>query len=122
MGVAPVNHRQDWDRTLFETLTTNRLSRNKYFTQFANEWFRAVHRRFRVVTSLKKDAERLGGIPETNCWISASSGGLLFHLQSPRLSYKRVVALQPYEWEWLVQQEAIRSLLSAQTRDARLGG
>jgi hypothetical protein len=117
-----VNHRHDWNRTLFETLTSNRLSRNKYFTQFTNDWYKAVHRRFRVVASLKKEAERLGGIPDTNCWVSASADGLLFHLQSPRLSYKRVVALQPYEWEWLVQQEAIQSLLSANPEAALLGG
>jgi len=117
-----VDHRHEWDRTLFETLTSNRLSRNKYFAQFNNDWFKAVHRRYRVVASVKKDAERLGTIPETNCWISSSADGLLFHLQSPRLSYKRVVALQPYEWEWLVQQKAIQLLLSANSEAALLGG
>jgi hypothetical protein len=117
-----VSHRLDWDRSLFETLTSNRLSRNKYFTQFNNAWFKAVHRRFRVVTSLRKDAERLGVIPDTNCWVSENGGGLLFHLQSPRLSYTRVVALQPYEWEWLVQQKEIQCLLSGNTGNALLGG
>jgi hypothetical protein len=108
-----VDDRQDWNRSLFQSLTSNRLSRNKYFTKFAAGWSRAVHRRFRVVASLKRDAERLGTVPDTNCWIRAEGDGLWFHLQSPRLSYKRVVALQPYEWEWLAQQEAIRALLNA---------
>jgi hypothetical protein len=117
-----VDSRQEWDRSLFESLTSKRLSRNKYFAQFSTDWFRAVHRRFRVVASLKKDAERLGGMPETCCWIEREGEGLLFHLQSPRLGYKRVVALQPYEWEWLARQEEIRTLLSADTRGARLGG
>jgi hypothetical protein len=117
-----VDHRGEWDRTLFESLTSNSLSRNKYFTQFANHWFRAVHRRFRVVSSLKKDAQRLGSIPETNCWVCEEGDGLVFHLQSPRLSYKRVVALQPYEWEWLVRQKEIQSLLSANPRNALLDG
>ena len=117
-----MNGRRDWERSLFETLTSNRLSRNKYFTQFSNDWFKAVHRRFRVVTALKQDAGRLGSIPETHCWVSTEGAGLLFHLQSPRLSYKRVVALQPYEWEWLVRQKEIQSLLSANTRGALLGG
>lgn len=113
--------RHEWNRSLFETLTSNRLSRNKHYAQFANSWFKAVHRRFRVVASLKKDAERLGCIPDTNCWISDNNGdGLLFHLQSPRLSYKRVVVLQPYEWEWLARQEEIRSLLSDASRSTAL--
>ena len=116
-----MEHRREWERRLFESLTSNKLSRNKYFTQFGNEWFSVVHRRFRVVASLKKDAERLGGIPETNCWVSASAHGLLFHLQSPRLSYKRVVALQPHEWEWLMRQKAIQMLLSANAEVAQLG-
>ena len=116
-----MNHRQDWERTLFETLTSNKVSRNKHFAQFANGWFKAVHRRFRVVASLKKDAERLGSIPETNCWVSTNADGLLFHLQSPRLSYKRVVALQPYEWEWLGQQKAIQALLNADPEAALIG-
>lgn len=113
--------RHEWNRSLFESLTSQRLSRNKYFAEFAKDWFKAVHRRFRVVTSLKKDAARLGSIPETHCWISREGEGLLFHLQSPRLGYKRVVALQPYEWEWLGRQEEIRSLLSADTRAALVG-
>ncbi len=106
---------------MFETLTSNRLSRNKYFAKFTNDWFRAVHKRFRIVVSLRKDAERLGAVPESNCWVSEDGDGLLFHLQSPRLSYKRVVPLQRYEWEWLVQQEEIQSLLTAETRDALPG-
>lgn len=121
MGLA-VENRRDWDRTVFETLTSNRLSRNKYFAQFANRWFKAVHRRFRVVASLKKDAQRLGSIPDTNCWISGEGEGLVFHLQSPRLSYSRAVALRPYEWEWLGRQQEIQSLLSANPRNAVLGG
>jgi len=108
-----VESRREWDRSLFESLTSSRLSRNKYYAQFTHEWFRAVHRRYRVVESLKHDARRLAVVPETNCWVSPDGDGLLFHLQSPRLSYKRVVALQSYEWEWLGQQEEIRSLLSA---------
>ena len=117
-----MDNRRDWDRTLFETLTSNRLSRNKYLAQFANQWFMAVHRRFRVVSSLKKDAERLRSIPETNCWISGEGEGLEFHLQSPRLRYKRVVALRPHEWEWLGRQKEIQTLLSANPRTVMLGG
>lgn len=117
-----MDSRQEWNRSLFETLTSNRLSRNKFFTQFTNEWFKAVHRRFRVVTSLKQDAGRLGSIPETHCWVSSEGDGLLFHLQSPRLSYKRVVSLQPYEWEWLVRQKEIQTLLSTNTCSVQLGG
>ena len=108
-----MEERREWDRSLFESLTSNRLSRNKYFAQFTSEWFRAAHRRFRVVESLRQDARRLGTIPETHCWVSPEGDRLWFHLQSPRLSYKRVVALQSYEWEWLGRQEEIRSLLNA---------
>lgn len=116
-----MSDRHEWNRRLFENLTANRLSRNRYFAQFGNEWFKAVHRRYRVVASLKKDAERLGRIPETNCWVSDSAHGLLFHLQSPRLRYTRVVALQPYEWEWLGQQTAIRDLLCANPEAGLIG-
>lgn len=102
---------QEWNRRLFETLTSNRVSRNKYFTEFANDRFKAVHRRFLTVLSIKKEAHRLGGIPETHCWIGDSKDGLSFHLHSPRLHYERVVALQPYEWEWLNRQDEIRVLI-----------
>ena len=53
--------------------------------------------------------------------LHAICDALLFHMQSPRLSYKRVVALQPYEWEWLVQQEAIQALLSTAGQPALPG-
>jgi len=110
-GVEPVEDRQKWNRHLFETLTSNRLSRNKYFTEFDNEWFKAVHRRFLIVHSIKREAKRLGTVPETHCWVSNTGDGLFFHMRSPRLHYERVVALQSYEWEWLHLQEEIRFLL-----------
>ena len=116
-----MNERLEWNRRLFETLTSNRLSRNKYFTKFASEWFQAVHRRYRIVASLKREAARLGAIPGSNCWVSDQGNGLLFHLQSPPLRYRRVVALQPYEWEWLFQQQEIQSLLQEQGRQALPG-
>ena len=116
-----MDDRQEWNRSLFETLTSNRLSRNKYFTKFTHDWFRAVHRRYRMVASLKTEAARLEAIPETLCWISNNGDGLLFHLQCPRLGYKRVVALQPYEWEWLIQQKEIRILLKYEAQDALTG-
>lgn len=106
---------------MFQTLTSNRLSRNKYFTQFSNQWFKAVHRRYRIVTSLKNEAARLGSLPGTQCWISHNGDStvrqLHFHLRSPRLNYSRVVALELYEWEWLEQQKEIRLLMQAQARD-----
>ena len=114
--------RREWDRTLFESLTSRRVSRNKFFAQFATQWFQSVHRRFRVVSSLQKDAQRLGGIPDTQCWISGEGESLVFHLQSPRLSYVRSVALRPYEWEWLGRQKEIQSLLSQAPRNAVLEG
>ena len=116
-GGSSVNDRQEWNRSLFETLTSNRLSRNKYFAKFATGWSKAVHRRYRVVVSLRKEAARLGAIPETSCWISVDGSAVLFHLQCPRLQYLRVVALQPYEWEWLGRQAEIKPLLNPQTQE-----
>lgn len=110
--------RREWNRHLFHALTSKRLSRNKYFAKFSDGWFRAVHKRYRTVASLKREAERLAAVPETNCWISRESDALLFHLQSPRLSYKRVVALQPHEWEWLIQHDEIQQLLRARSHAA----
>ena len=57
--------RQEWNRRLFESLTSNRLSRNKYFSQFANDWFKAVHKRYLIVASLKKEAGRRGSLEGT---------------------------------------------------------
>lgn len=116
-----VDDRQDWNRNLFQTLTSNKVSRNKYFTKFTGKWFRAVHKRYRVVASLKREAARLGAIPDSLCWISSNGDGLLFHLRSPRLMYAREVALQSYEWEWLHQQEEVQSLLKEQPREALTG-
>lgn len=117
--------RGDWNRNLFESLTSNRVSRNKYFTQFTDVWFKAVHKRYRIVISLKREAGRLGGLQGTRCWISEDDDpqgfDLLFHLQSPRLSYTRSVALQSYEWDWLVQQDEVRALLQSQPREALSG-
>ena len=113
--------RQEWNRRLFESLTSNRLSRNKYFGQFTNDWFNAVHKRYRIVASLKKEAERLGPLEGTACWISNNGDGTVFHLKSIPLQYSREVALQTYEWDWLAKQEEIRSLLQSNPRDALPG-
>jgi hypothetical protein len=118
-----VRDRQEWNRNLFRALTSKRLSRNKYFSKFSDTWFRSVHRRFRTAASLLGEAERLAEIPETRCWISREQpGSVLFHLHSPRLFYSRVVALQPYEWEWLLEQEPIQTLLEACKRLASSTG
>ena len=113
--------RQEWNRQLFESLTSNRLSRNKYFSQFTNDWFNAVHKRFRIVASLKKEAGRLGSLAGTVCWISNNGEGPIFHLKSTPLKYSREVPLQNYEWDWLAEQEEIRSLLQSNPRDGLPG-
>ncbi len=113
--------RHEWNRRLFESLTSNRLSRNKYFSQFANDWFLAVHKRYRIVSSLKKEAGRLAPLNGSVCWISNNGDGPIFHLKSAPLRYSREVALQTYEWDWLAKQEEIRSLLQSDPRDGLPG-
>jgi hypothetical protein len=117
-----MDERHEWKRNLFQALTSKRLSRNKYFAKFSDHWFRAVHKRYRVVASLKAEAGRLGAIPGTNCWISRDEHGLHFHLHSPRMNYRRVVALQSYEWEWLIEQSEIQSLFRSGPQQALLQG
>ena len=113
--------RQEWNRRLFESLTSNRLSRNKYFSQFANDWFKAVHKRYRIVASLKKEAGRLGSLDGTVCWISNTGDGPIFHLESAPLQYSSEVALQTHEWDWLAKQEEIRALLQSNPREGLPG-
>lgn len=117
--------RQAWNRTLFETLTSNQVSRNKYFTKFTNKWFKAVHRRYRTVVSLKREAGRLAAIPDSSCGISNEGEGavvqVVFTLESPRLGYTRTVTLETYEWEWLQQQQEVQSLLQGKPLKALTG-
>lgn len=117
--------RQDWNRSLFETLTSNRVSRNKYFTKFTNKWFKAVHRRYRTVVSLKREAGRLAAIPDSSCNFCNEGEGVIvqvvFQLESPRLGYSRTVTLETYEWEWLRQQEEVQSLLQVKPWEALTG-
>jgi hypothetical protein len=98
---------------LFRALTLRQVSRNKYFASFTYEGFMRVHRRFRVVRALQREAERLVEIPGSSCRVRQSDGVLQVRLESPRLLYRREVALLPYEWEWLEGQAGIRSLLAA---------
>lgn len=98
---------------LFRALTLRQVSRNKYFASFSYEGFMRVHRRFRVVRSLQVEAERLVEIPGSSCRVRQRAGVLQVRLESPRLQYRREVALLPYEWEWLEGQAGIRSLLAA---------
>lgn len=113
-----MSERGEWNRQLFETLTSNRVSRNKYYAQFANESYKAVHSRYRVVTSLKREAGRLAKVHDTGCWVAREGEQLLFHLHSPRLFYKRAVALEHHEWEWLHAQQEIQTLLGTTQQTA----
>jgi len=110
----------DWSRTLFETLTSNRASRNKFFSQFANDAFREIHKRYRIVSALKKEAARLNAVPESHCWVSSEGEEPVLHMESPRLFYKRSVGLKPHEWEWLLAQEEIQYLLRCGANETRV--
>ena len=112
--------RQEWNRNLFKALTSRQVSRNKFFARFSKGWFQSAHKRFKMVESVLSEAQRLSSVPETLCWISeneAVGGGVLFHLNSPRLCYKRVVALEMHEWEWLVEKEVIQTLIKSASRE-----
>jgi len=109
---------REWMRSLFEALTSRRLSRNKYFASFERGWGRIVHRRYRVVRALKSEAERLAGIPDSFCRVRMAADGVQISLHSPRLQYRREAALLPHEWEWLNRQEEVRQLLQAPGGDA----
>ena len=104
---------QEWSRSLFETLTSNQVSRNKHYTKFSNDGFRAIHRRFQVVSSLKREAGKLVTDPKSACWITSNGESPVFHMESPRLFYKRAVTLKHHEWEWLLQQQEVQKLLKA---------
>lgn len=110
--------RQDWNRQMFQALTSKRLSRNKFFARFSEGWSKAIHKRYKIMSSLQREAERLGQVPETLCWVDNNEKGLLFTLESPRLSYKRVVPLEAYECEWLLEQKAIQAILTKMPREA----
>jgi hypothetical protein len=106
-----MNDRHEWMRSLFEALTSKRLSRNKYFASFERGWAKVVHRRYRVVRALKMEAERLAGIPDSFCRVQPAAEGVHLSLHSPRMRYRRDVALFSHEWEWLNQQAEVRQLL-----------
>jgi hypothetical protein len=110
-------------KDLFQAMILHRVSRNKYYSSFANSQFRRVYRRYRLCRALQREADRLAGVPGSGCWVQAKEGGLHVHLESPTLHYKREVALLPHEWEWLGEQTGIRSLLAAaaQGKDGRAG-
>ena len=113
-----MEERAEWMRHLFKALTTKQISRNKNFATFTKGWSRLVHKRYRVVEALRSEADRLGRIPGTSCWVSESEGELYFHLQCPKMRYKRVVALNGYEWEWLGQQSSIQALLRVKSLES----
>ena len=98
---------------LFRALTLRQVSRNKYFASFTYAGYRYVHRRYRVVRSLQAEADRLAGVPGSSCSVQLDEGMLQLRMESPRLQYRREVALLPYEWEWLEEQAGIRFLLAA---------
>lgn len=100
-------------RSLFQALTSQRLSRNRYFASFERGWARAVHRRFRIVRALKADAERLAGIPDSYCRIETAPEGVQLSLYSPRMGYRRKAILFHHEWEWLNRQVEVQHLLRA---------
>jgi hypothetical protein len=103
---------------LFRALTLRQVSRNRYFASFTYAVYRRVHRRYRVVRALRAEAERLAGIPGSFCRVRSGAGVLQVRLESPRLQYRREVALLPYEWEWLAEQAGIQFLLAAAAQGA----
>jgi len=113
---------QNNSRKLFRALTTRVVSRNKDFSRFSDSWVRTVHRRFQVVSSLVREAGRLGGVPDTNCWILRQGDAVRFHLTCPPLLYSRIVTLQPHEWEWLIQHPEIQVLFKSQPHQALCEG
>lgn len=98
---------------LFHLMVAHQVSRNKNTNSFAYEAFRRLHRRYRVVQSLQREAERLAGLPGSSCRVLTGNGVLQVCLESPTLQYRRQVALLPYEWEWLGAQTGIRTLLAS---------
>jgi len=110
-----MDERREWMRSLFEALTSKRLSRNKYFASFERGWAKVVHRRYRIVRALKVDAERLAGIPDSFCSVETAAEGVQFSLHSPRMRYRREVVLFAHEWEWLYCQAEVRQLLRTAT-------
>jgi len=98
---------------LFHLMVEHQVSRNKNTNSFAYEAFRRLHRRYRVVQSLQREAERLAGLPGSSCRVLPGDGVLQVCLESPTLQYRRQVALLPYEWEWLGAQTGIRTLLAS---------
>ncbi len=110
-----MEEKSEWMRQFFKALTSKQISRNKDFAAFSHGWARFVHRRFRVIDALRGEAEKLAKIPGTTCWITENEGALFFHLRCPRMHYRRKIALQNYEWEWLGQQDGIQSLLEVKS-------
>jgi len=103
---------EQWRRELFLALSQAQVSRNKFPETFAQGWSREVHRRFKRVSSIKREAERLADVPGTACWVAPDGeDGLEFHLECPPLQYRRVIAVERHELEWLVAQSQIRTLL-----------
>lgn len=108
-----MSEQREWERNLFEALASQRVSRNRHFAEFAGGWFRAVHRRWRTMRAVRRDAERLAGVEDSTCEVSDHGEDLLVRLRSPRLAYSREVVVRPHEWEWLVRHEAVQVLLKA---------
>ena len=98
---------------LFRAMVLQEVSRNKTFGSFTSEGFRKVHRRYRIVRALEREAERLAVISGSSCHVLTREGVLQLCLESPTLYYRREVGLLPYEWEWLGAQTGIRTLLAA---------
>jgi len=111
--------KNEWTRNLFNALTTKQVSRNKNFSLFTSGWRKQVFRRFRIVCALRREAERLGRIPGSRCWVDHNQDGLHFHLSCPSLKYRRIVPLNNHEWEWLGSQRCVQDLL---TVDSLEGG
>lgn len=106
-----MEERLEWMRHLFEALTSDSVSRNKNYHSLSSGWARRVHQRARTIFALKDQARRLRTVPDARCWVSQGEGGLLFHLDCPRMRYQRVVAVHGYELDWLMRQEEVRRLL-----------
>ncbi len=108
-----MDERHEGMRNIFKALTSRTLSRNNNFAAFVQGWSRTVHRRFRVVQALARDAERLSGLDGTTCSVIQDAPDLRLRLSCEALQYRRTVVLRDYEWQWLQEQPGVRSLLLA---------
>ena len=117
-----MKHNSGWIHNLFNALTSGDVSRNKDFSRFSDERKKTVHHRFVVANSLVQEARRLENVSGSHCWIDRQEEMVQFHLESPRLRYKRVVMLEPHEWEWLIQQKEIQVLFNSPSRQVLCQG